>query len=131
MSFLGRLSSVNSQNFVCSQPELLGKLFVMAVATAAASRLRKGLVSKAYPLPDFKIGDLVAEDWLDEFDENATDFGEVRGICYLPQKDGSLPANTWVYLVNWTRSTCGCDSSYPCYDGQPIAGDRLRLVQHR
>lgn len=123
--------STETQKFACSRRELPGKLFAIAVATVTASRSPEALVPKPYPLPEFKIGDLIAEDWLDEFDEDATDFGEVRGICYLPQKDGSLPANSWVYLVNWTRTTCGCDSSYPCYDGHPVAGNRLRLVNHK
>jgi hypothetical protein len=131
MSFLGRLSSVNSQNFVCSQSELLGKLFVMAVATAAASRSRKALIPKAYPLPKFNIGDLVADDWIDEFENEATDFGQVTGICYLPEEDFDCPANTWVYFIHWTATTCGSDSHYPCFDGQPKQADKLRLVEHR
>ena len=82
------------------------------------------------PLPQFKIGDLVAEDWLDEYDENATDFGEVLGVRWLPEGHSSFPANTWVYYVYWTHSTTGSTYCYPCYDGEPTEADRLRLVSH-
>lgn len=127
MSLFWCLSRSDSQNPALSRRELLGSF----TAIGAALSLPESKSQSVYPEPEFKIGDLVAEDWVDEFDENATDFGEVRGICYLPRKDGELPANSWAYLVNWTRTTCGCDSSYPCYDDHPIAGDRLRLVNHR
>lgn len=82
------------------------------------------------PLPQFKIGDLVAEDWLDEDDESATDFGEVLGIRWLPEGHSSFPANTWVYYVYWTHSTIGSASCYPCYDGEPTEARQLRLVSH-
>jgi hypothetical protein len=82
-----------------------------------------------YPSPKFKIGDLVADDWVDEFGEDATDFGEVRGICYLPEEYFDCPANTWVYFIYWTRTTCGLDTHYPCFNGEPTKGDRLRLVK--
>jgi hypothetical protein len=120
--------STEPLNSACSRRELLGNF----VAISAALSLPDSQSKFPYPLPEFKIGDLVAEDWVDEFDENATDFGEVRGLSYLPENGGYYPANTWVYYVHWTRTTCGCDSSYPCYDDtQPITGDRLRLVNHR
>lgn len=82
------------------------------------------------PLPQFKIGDLVAEDWLDEDDENATDFGEVLGIRWLPEGHSSFAANTWVYYIYWTHSTTGSTYCYPCYDGEATEADRLRLVGH-
>jgi hypothetical protein len=82
------------------------------------------------PLPQFKIGDLVVEDWLDEDDENATDFGEVLGIRWLPEGHSSFAANTWVYYIYWTHSTTGSTYCYPCYDGEATEADRLRLVGH-
>jgi len=82
-----------------------------------------------YPLPKFKIGDLVADDWVDEFGQDVTDFGEVRGICYLPEDDFDCPANTWIYFVYWTRTTCNANFGYPCFSGQPMAGDKLRLIK--
>jgi hypothetical protein len=126
MPFLGRLSGTDLQSLAFSRRELLGNF----AAIGAALSLPESQPEFPYPLPEFKIGDLVADDWIDEFDENATDFGEVRGMSYLPEKSQGYPANTWVYFVYWTRTTCGCDSSYPCYDGEPTAGDRLRLVSH-
>jgi hypothetical protein len=128
MSFSGHLSSVNSQNFVCSQSELLGKFFVMAVATAAASRSRKILIPKAYPLPKFKIGDLVAEDWVGDDDVAATDFGQVLGMRYLSEAQSCFPGNSWVYYINWTHSTTGLDFCYPNYDGEGSRESDLRLV---
>jgi hypothetical protein len=127
MSFFWGLSHSDSQDFACSRRELLGKVS----AIGAALVLPQFQPESPYPLPEFKIGDLVAEDWVDEFDETVTDFGEVRGMSYLPEETSGYPANTWVYYVYWTRTTCGADSSYPCYDDtQPVAGDCLRLVNH-
>lgn len=82
------------------------------------------------PLPQFKIGDLVAEDWLDEDDESFTDFGEVLGVRWLPERQSSFAANTWVYYVYWTHSTTGSTYCYPCYDGEPTEATQLRLVNH-
>lgn len=149
MTFTGRLSSAGSQTFASSRRSVLGKLFATAVATAAAKRSAQlplplpfplPLVKNqlplpgSYPLPEFAIGDLVASDWLDEFDEEATDFGEVVGLCYLPECKSSfrdrncLSTNRWAYYIYWMHSTCGCDSSYPCFDGEPVSVEELRRV---
>jgi hypothetical protein len=128
MSFFWGLSCSDSQNVACSRRELLGNF----AAIGAALLLPESKSESVYPESEFKIGNLVAEDWVDEFDKDATDFGEVRGLSYIPDNASGYPANTWVYYVYWTRTTCGCDSSYPCYDDtQPITGDRLRLISHR
>ena len=88
------------------------------------------------PLPKFNIGDLVASDWIDDEDEDATDFGEVVGLCYIPRHENflrdrkGLLENSWAYYIYWTRSTHGPDISFPCFDGEPIAPDELRLVSH-
>jgi hypothetical protein len=86
------------------------------------------------PLPQFKIGDLVASDWEpddDDAPEFATDFGEILGMRWLPQAEGSWsPAHTWVYYVYWTHGTCGSDICYPCYDGESSRECDLRLVNH-
>lgn len=82
------------------------------------------------PLPQFKIGDLVAEDWLDEYDEPSTDFGEVLGLRWSPEAYSSYPANIWLYYIYWTHSTTGSAYCYPCYDGEPTEAHRLRLVSH-
>ena len=87
-----------------------------------------------YPLPEFNIGDLIASDWGDGDDEDApdsaTDFGEILGMRWLPESESGLAANTWVYFVRWTHSTCGAYSCYPCYDGEPSRACDLRLVSH-
>ena len=86
------------------------------------------------PLPEFKIGDLVAQDWEeDDEDEDApqfsTDFGEVVGLCYVPEEGSYYPPHVWIYYIHWTRSTSDC-CSYPCFDGEPTVGSELRLVSH-
>ena len=89
--------------------------------------------SIALSRPEFAIGDLIARDWEGDEDEDApgfaTDFGEVVGLCYLPEDSHCYPRHTWVYYIRWTRSTCST-CSFPCFDGEPTAGNTLRLVSH-
>jgi hypothetical protein len=130
MSFFWGLSHSDSQNFACSRRELLGKVS----AIGAGSLLPKPRPQPLYPLPEFKIGDLVAYDWEpddDDAPEFATDFGEVLGMRWVPEPDGHcLAANTWVYFVRWTHSTCPGILLKPCYDGEPTYSSDLRLVKH-
>ncbi|MEG4590003.1 hypothetical protein QUA54_33025 [Microcoleus sp. MOSTC5] len=132
MSFSGRLSSADSQTSAFSRRSMLGKLFTTAVATAAAKRSGESSTPKNYPLPKFQIGDLIASDWEDDEDEDApdsaTDFGEILGMRWLPERESVSDAKTWVYYVNWTHSTIGASSCYPCYDGEPSRECDLRLV---
>jgi hypothetical protein len=121
MSFLGRLSGAELQNLMVLPWELPEKLL-------AIIPLLQRWQPHPYPSPKFKIGDFVAEDWVDDCDNKFTDFGEVRGICYLPQDYFGHSANTWVYFVNWTHTTCG-GSSYPYFCGEPRRGDLLKLVK--
>jgi hypothetical protein len=121
MLFLGHVSGAKLQNLMVLSWNLPEKL--LAITSLLLWR------PSPYPLPKFKIGDLVADDWVDEFDNNATDFGEIRGLLYLPEDDFDYPANTWVYFVYWTRTTCGANFGYPCFSGEPMAGDKLRLVK--
>jgi hypothetical protein len=125
-----------SQHFTFFRRELFQKV---AAATLPFLVLRKPSVVpplEGRPLPEFNIGDLVAQDWLDEFDKNATDFGEVIGLCYLPTGEGILKNgkgfldNSWTYYIYWTHSTCGPDVSFPCFDGEPSAAEELRLIRH-
>lgn len=87
-----------------------------------------------YPLPEFKIGDLVAYDWEpddDDAPEFATDFGEILGMRWVPEPDGyCLVDNSWVYFVRWTHSSCPDLIPEPCYDGEPALSSDLRLVSH-
>ena len=128
MSFFGFLSRSDSRNFAFSRRELLGK----SLAIGAVSLLPKPQLKSPYPLPEFKIGDLVAYDWEpdeedDEVPDSATDFGEVLGIRWLPEAESCFSANTWVYYVWWISSTCG-GACFPCYDGEATRGCDLRLV---
>jgi hypothetical protein len=129
MSFFGFLSSSDLQSFRLLRRELLGK----SLAIGAVSLLPKPQPQPLYPLPKFKIGDLIASDWEpddDDAPEFATDFGEILGMRWLPEAESGLEANTWVYFVRWTHSTCGVDSCYPCYDGEPSRECDLKLVNH-
>jgi hypothetical protein len=115
-------------NFKFSRRELPGKLFAIAGALLLPERRSEVVVPQTEAQPKFKIGDLIASDWVDEFDNNVVDFGEVLGTRYLPKGHSSFAADTWVYYINWTHSTCGADSCYPCYDGEPSRECDLRLV---
>ena len=126
-SFQG-LSSAGSQTSAFSRRSMMGKLFATAVATAAAKRS----APKKYPLPEFNIGDLVAQDWEpddDEAPEFATDFGEILGMRWIPEPDGYCSvANTWVYFVRWTHSSCPGCLPEPYSDGELTLSSDLRLV---
>jgi hypothetical protein len=122
MASLGHLSGAELQNLMVLPWELSEKLLAIVP-------LLWWWRSHSYPSPQFKVGDFVAEDWVDEFDNNATDFGEVRGLCYLPVNYFGYPANTWVYFIYWKHTTCGKSSAYPYFGGEPILGHRLKLVK--
>jgi hypothetical protein len=124
--------STEPLNFACSRRELPGKLFAITGAFLLPERQSKVPVIQTEVQPKFKIGDLVASDWEpDEEDDDApdfaTDFGEVLGMRWLPEAESCFAANTWVYYVSWTHSTCD-GTCYPCYDGEPTRGCDLRLV---
>lgn len=132
MTFSQVLSTVDSQTLALPRRELLEKFYAIAVAAVSAKRLPRGSTPETYPSPDFNIGDLVAGDWLDEFDNEATDFGEVVGLCYLPERQSAYhPAKSWVYYIYWTHTTCeSANDCYPDYDGQPVRASELRLIKH-
>ncbi len=129
MSFLGQSDSDSQQNPALSRRELLAK----SLALGAAALLPEPQSKSKYPPPEFNIGDLVAADWEPD-DDNApkiaTDYGEILGMRWLPEPEGSWAlAHTWVYYVYWTSGTCGSDICYPCYDGEPTRACDLRLVK--
>jgi hypothetical protein len=128
MSFSRRQSAADMANFKFSRRELPGKLLAIAGALLLPERRSEVWVAPTEVQPKFKIGDLIASDWVDEFDKDVVDFGEVLGTRYLPAGHSAFAANTWVYYINWTHSTCGADSCYPCYDGEPSRECDLRLV---
>jgi hypothetical protein len=136
MSFFGFLSNAGSQNFALSRRELLGKSLAIGAVSLLPKhqpKVSKSQSKSSYPPPEFNIGDLVASDWEpdeedDDAPDSATDFGEVLGMRYvLEPESGWVVANTWLYYVLWTHSTCD-GMCYPCYDGEPTRGCDLRLV---
>jgi hypothetical protein len=120
--------STEPLNFACSGRELPGKLFAIAGALLLPERRSEVLATPTETQPKFKIGDLVAEDWVNEDDEVDTEFGQVLGMAYFKKAQSCFEANTWVYYVNWTHSTCGAEFSYPSYDQEPSRESDLRLV---
>jgi len=135
--------STEPLNFACSRRELPGKLFAIAGALLLSERRSEipvtspevqpkpqpeVLVTPTEVQPKFKIGDLIASDWVGEFGEDFADFGEILGARFLPEGYSCYLAHTWLYYIRWTHSTCGLDSLYPCYDGEPSRECDLRLV---
>lgn len=122
-----------SLNFVCLRRELPGKLFVIAGALLLPKSQRENSVTQTETQPKFKIGDLVASDWVDDDDDEApdsgTDFGEILGMRWVPERESGCKPNTWLYFVNWTQTTIsGSLLSYPIYDGEPTRECDLRLA---
>ena len=122
-----------SQKFTFPRRELLQKVVSAAVLCLIPRPQPVTPPLGGFPKPEFAIGDLVALDWEGNEEEDspqfATDFGKVVGLCYLPEDGYYYPHNTWVYYIYWTHSTCSA-CSYPCFEGEPAAGDTLRLVSH-
>jgi len=128
MPFSERLSNADEQTSALSRRDLLGKFSAIAVTATGANLLPQLAIPAKYPLPEFSIGDLVAESWIDEFDKEQTDFGEILGVRWLPEGHSCFEANIWVYYIYWTHSTCGSEFCYPCYDGEPTTAASLKLV---
>ena len=123
-----RLSSSEPLNFVCSRRELPGKLLAIAGAFLLPERQSKVPVTPTEVQPKFKIGDLVAEDWVNDEDQTESEFGQVLGMAYFKKAQSCFEANSWVYYVNWTSSTSDADFAYPTYDQEPSRESDLRLV---
>jgi hypothetical protein len=123
--------STETQKFAYSRRELPGKLFAIAGALLLPERRSEVSVMQTEVQPKFKIGDLVAQDWVDEDDVPATDFGQVFGMCYFPETQSCFPAKSWVYYINWTSSTTSDVNSitFPCYDGEGTRESDLRLAK--
>jgi hypothetical protein len=129
MTFLRSLSGTDLQTSTFPRRELPGKLLALVLALLLPERRSEVLVAPTEVQPKFKIGDLVAEDWLDEYDQVLTDFGQVLGMAYFQKAQSCFQANTWVYYVNWTSSTSGAGFAYPTYDQEPSRESDLRLVK--
>jgi len=128
MSFLGRQSDTDMAKFKFSRRELPGKLFAIAGALLLPERRSEIPVTPTEVQPKFKIGDLVAEDWVNEDEDVETEFGQVLGMAYFKKAQSCFEANSWVYYVNWTSSTSEADFAYPTYDQEPSRESDLRLV---
>jgi hypothetical protein len=128
MPFLGRQSDTDVAKFKFSRRELPGKLFAIAGALLLPERRSEVLATATETQPKFKIGDLVAEDWVNEDEVVDTEFGQVLGMAYFKKAQSCFEANTWVYYVNWTSSTSEADFAYPSYDQEPSRESDLRLL---
>jgi hypothetical protein len=127
---LGRQSDTDMAKFKFSRRELPGKLFAIAGALLLPERRSEVLLAPTKVQPKFKIGDFVAEDWLDEYDATATDFGQVLGMAYFQEAQQQyFEADSWVYYVNWISSTSETGFAYPTYDQEPSRECDLRLVK--
>jgi hypothetical protein len=120
--------STKPLNFVCSRRELPGKLFAIGVALLLPERRSELLTTPTEVQPKFKIGDLVAEDWVNDEDKVETEFGQVLGMAYFKKAQSCFEANSWVYYVNWTHSTSDANFAYPTYDQEASRESDLRLV---
>jgi hypothetical protein len=135
--------STEPLNFACSRRELPGKLFAIAAVLLLPERRSEILAAptevqpKPQPevliiptevQPKFKIGDLVAEDWVNDDDEAESEFGQILGMAYFKKAQSCFEANSWVYYVNWTHSTSDADFAYPTYNQEPSRESDLRLV---
>jgi hypothetical protein len=129
MTFLQSLSATDLQTLTFPRRELPGKLLAFALALLLPKPQPEAPVTATELQPKFKIGDLIAEDWVGEFDEDFVDFGEILGARFLPEGNSCYPEGGWLYYVRWTHTTCGLDHLYPCYDGEPTRECDLRLVK--
>lgn len=105
-----------SQHFTFPRRELLRR-------TASAALLFLVPSQGKYPKPQFAIGDKVAYYWIDEFDKETIEYGNVCGVCWHPNE------KQWGYSIEWTSGGMP-DSCYPCFDNYLTIGGDLRLVNH-
>jgi len=121
--------SLQRQGLTFSRRALPGKLLAIAGALLLPEGRSKIPATPTEVQPKFKIGDFVAEDWLNENDEVDTEFGQVLGMAYFMKAQSCFEADTWVYYVNWLSSTSDADFAYPTYDQEPSRESDLRLVK--
>lgn len=111
-----------SQLFTFARRDFLQKAASVALLSLVPVCSSIKLPSK-YPAPKFQIGDKVSDHWIDEFEIDQIEYGEVVGICWHPDEE------VWGYHVNWTGGNMPPEF-YPCYDGHLVIGGDLRLVNH-
>lgn len=127
MSSNSRLPAGSSLMF--SRRELPKKLLAIGAALLLPKRQREVPLIQTQVQPKFKIGDLVAEDWVNDDDEVETEFGQILGMSYCSKAYSCFEENSWIYYVCWTHSTCGADFAYPTYDQEATSECDLRLIK--
>lgn len=76
-----------------------------------------------YGHPKFAIGDKVADHWIDEFEIEQVEYGEVMGVCWHPREQ------VWGYLIDWTSGNMP-SFAYPCFDEHLTMRGNLRSASH-
>jgi len=112
-----------SQKSIFSRREFLQGTAVLPLTIAPRRQPTIKLPDK-YPAPPFHIGDMVADEWVDEFEFKHCEIGEIVGICWHPIN------GRWEYQVNWLSGKSP-DFMYPYFDGHltcNVTGAELRLV---
>lgn len=113
-----------SQKLTFSRRQFL-QITALCFPLATASRRQPTIqLPEKYPAPPFQIGDTVADTWIDEFDKEQREIGEIVGICWHPKN------RRWEYLINWTAGASD-EMMYPCFDRQltaSIPGAELKLL---
>jgi hypothetical protein len=113
-----------SQKLTFSRRQFLQQTAWHFPLTTAPRRQPVVKLPEKYPAPLFQIGDRVADTWVDEFDREQRELGEVVGICWHPKN------RRWEYLINWTAGASD-EIIYPCFDGHLVAsipGAELKLL---
>lgn len=115
-----------SQKSTFSRREFFHKTASILPLSALALRRQPTTIKlpDKYPAPPFQIGDTVADEWIDEFETQHCEIGEIVGICWHPINE------RWEYMINWTAGA-SADWMYPCFDGHltcHVTGAALRLV---
>ncbi|MEG4121824.1 hypothetical protein QUA43_30685 [Microcoleus sp. N9_B4] len=113
-----------SQKLTFSRRKFFHKTASVLPLTIALRRQPTIKLPNKYPAPPFQIGDIVADEWVDEFEKQHCEIGEIVGICWHPIN------GRWEYMINWTAGA-SADWMYPCFDGYltcHVTGAALRLV---
>lgn len=113
--------STEPLNFACSRRELPGKLLAIAGAFLLPERQSVNSALEKYPRAEFAIGDKIADHWIDEFNNETIEYGEICGVCWSPREQD------WLYSIEWTHGEMP-GQYYPCFDERLTVSDGLRLL---
>ena len=117
MTISGDCPQGRSQHFTFPRRELLQRLALAALLCLVPRPQSK------YGSPQFAIGDKIDDHWINEFEIEQIEHGEVMGVCWHPREQ------VWAYLVEWTGGNVP-SFAYPCFDGYLVIGGDLRLASH-